>query len=236
MAALLSVDHLTVRYGSVPVVQDLSFEVEEGETIALVGPNGAGKTSTLSAIMGLLGRQEGEIHFAGEPLHGLRPDAIARKGVALVPEGRHIFADLTVNENLRLGMMGRRNAAGADQDLERVIDLFPIVGEFLERQAGVLSGGQQQQLAIARALVADPKLLLLDEPSLGLAPSIIDTVFESLDQIRRDGRTIVIVEQRATRTIAFADRAHVLAKGAIQMTIDGDAPNDDAIAEAYFGI
>lgn len=239
MSALLDVKNLEVNYAGVPAVRNLSFEVQQGEVVALLGPNGAGKSSTLSAIMGLVAKPGGTITFAGTSLIGMRPDSIARSGVSLVPEGRHIFGDLTVHENLRLGMVGRPSKDGLDSDLERVLELFPIVKEFLERQAGVLSGGQQQQLAIARALIADPQLLLLDEPSLGLAPSIIDTVFASLEQIRADGRTIVIVEQRAARTMAFADRSYVIANGELRATIDGDdASSDDAtesINAAYFG-
>lgn len=241
MSPLLSVDRLTVNYDGVPAVRGLSFEVARGEVVALLGPNGAGKSSTLSAIMGLVTKPGGAITFDGTSLVGMRPDRIARLGVSLVPEGRHIFGDLTVHENLRLGMVGRSSMDGVEEDLERVLELFPIVRRFLARQAGVLSGGQQQQLAIARALVADPQLLLLDEPSLGLAPSIIDTVFESLDHIRADGRTILIVEQRAARTVAFADRSYVIANGELRLTIDEttEAINNedvnDSIAAAYFG-
>lgn len=238
MTNLLEVRNLQVSYGGVPAVQDLSFHVAQGEVVALLGPNGAGKSSTLSAIMGLIAKPGGTITLDGRNLVGLSPDRIARQGVALVPEGRHIFGDLTVSENLRLGLVGRRSREGANADLEKVMDLFPIVREFLHRQAGVLSGGQQQQLAIARALVADPRLLLLDEPSLGLAPSLIDTMFASLDAIRADGRTIVIVEQRATRTMAFADRSYVIANGELRLTLDGHSGEDgvgDAVAAAYFG-
>lgn len=238
MTALLQVKNLNVSYGGVPAVRDLSFHVNQGEVVALLGPNGAGKSSTLSAIMGLVSKPGGTVTVAGTNVVGLSPDRIARMGVALVPEGRHIFGDLTVRENLRLGMVGRRSRDGADADLERVLELFPIVKEFLDRQAGVLSGGQQQMLAIARALVADPQLLLLDEPSLGLAPSIIDTVFDSLQSIRAEGRTIVIVEQRATRTMKFADRSYVIANGELRLTIDDKADESagaDAVAAAYFG-
>lgn len=238
MSALLQVKNLNVSYGGVPAVRDLSFHVNEGEVVALLGPNGAGKSSTLSAIMGLVNKPGGTVTVAGTSVVGLSPDRIARMGVALVPEGRHIFGDLTVRENLRLGMVGRRSRDGADEDLARVLELFPIVDEFLDRQAGVLSGGQQQMLAIGRALVSDPQLLLLDEPSLGLAPSVIDTVFESLEAIRADGRTIVIVEQRATRTMKFADRSYVIANGELRLTIDGasnESADADAVAAAYFG-
>lgn len=234
--SLLSVRDLWVHYGNVPAVRGLSFDVREGEVVALLGPNGAGKSSTLSAVMGRLGRQTGSIEFGGESIVGLSPDKIARRGIALVPEGRHIFGDLTVSENLRLGMVGRHERSGAGEDLAWALELFPILDDFMERQAGLLSGGQQQQLAIARALVAGPRLLLLDEPSLGLAPSIIDIVFGALDSIRRRGRTIVIVEQRAARTAAFADRSHVIANGEVRLSMDQNADGAaDAIAAAYFG-
>lgn len=233
---LLSVRDLWVRYGNVPAVRGLSFDVGRGEVVAVLGPNGAGKSSTLSAIMGKLGKVDGAIDYDGGSIAGLSPDTIARAGIALVPEGRHIFGDLSVEDNLRLGALGRRTPDGAADDREWALGLFPIVGEFLHRQAGLLSGGQQQQLAIARALVAGPELLLLDEPSLGLAPTVIDTVFDALTQIRDRGRTIVIVEQRASRTAAFADRSHVIANGELRLTLDPDTPDpDEAIATAYFG-
>lgn len=235
-APLLSVRDLWVHHGNVPAVRGLSFEIHPGEVVALLGPNGAGKSSTLSAIMGKLGRQRGAIDFDGSSIMGLSPDTIARRGIALVAEGRHIFGDLTVHENLRLGMVSRSKAARSDDDLSWALELFPILDDFMDRQAGLLSGGQQQQLAIARALVAGPKLLLLDEPSLGLAPTLIDTVFDALGEIRSRGRTIVIVEQRATRTAAFADRSHVIANGELRLTIDqGAVDAGDAIAAAYFG-
>ncbi len=232
---LLSVRDLWVRYVNVPAVRGLSFDVLPGEVIALLGPNGAGKSSTLGAIMGRLGRQQGAVEFEAKSIVGLSPDKIARRGISLVPEGRHIFGELTVRENLRLGMVGRNDMAGVQDDLDWALELFPILDEFMERRAGVLSGGQQQQLAIARALVADPKLLLLDEPSLGLAPATIDIVFGALDHIRKRGCTIVIVEQRATRAVAFADRSYVIANGELQVTLDqGTEDVTDALTAAYF--
>ncbi len=237
-APLLRIDGLEIAYGPVAAVRGVSFSIPRGQVTALLGPNGAGKSSILSSIIGLVQPRAGTIEFDGRSLLGQKPEAIARQGVALVPEGRHIFGDLTVEENLRLGLVARpqRNS----DDLDQAIDLFPIIGQFLHRQAGLLSGGQQQQLAIARALVADPQLLLLDEPSLGLAPTIIDTVFEALAAVRNQGRTILLVEQRATRAVQFADQSHVLANGTLRLSIDGGPASGEAeigeqIARAYFG-
>ncbi|MDH4345406.1 MAG: ATP-binding cassette domain-containing protein, partial [Thermoleophilia bacterium] len=170
----------------------------------------------------------------GRSLVGKPPEAVARSGMALVPEGRRIFSGLTVEENLRLGLAGRRTRAGAADDLASVFDLFPIVHEFRGRQAGALSGGQQQQLAIARALVADPVVLLLDEPSLGLAPKIVDVVFEALAAIRDRGIAVLLVEQRAQRTVAFADRTYLLANGEIRLTLTpADASDTERMVAAY---
>ncbi len=233
---LLSLADVEIRYGPVAAVRGVSFDVPAGEVVALLGPNGAGKTSILQAIMGVVRPAAGTISLDGDPLVGRNPETIARRGVALVPEGRHIFGDLTVEENLRLGMVGRRDPQGRDDDLQEALELFPAVAESRHRQAGLLSGGQQQQLAIARALVADPRLLLLDEPSLGLAPAIIDTVFDALDTIRSQGRTILLVEQRAARAAAFADRSHVLANGEIRLSLNERTDADaERITRAYFG-
>ena len=233
---LLRIAGLEVRYGDVAAVRDLSFSVGRGEVVGVVGPNGAGKSTTLHAIMGVVPAAAGTVTFRGERITGLKPEAIARFGVALVPEGRHIFPHFTVQENLDLGLVGRRSKDGAARDMERVLDLFPILRDFRARQAGVLSGGQQQQLAIARALVAGPELLLLDEPSLGLAPTVVDLVFDTLDEVRAAGVSIVLVEQRAQLTIEFADRTHVLANGAHRMTLSPDDAGDEALmAAAYFG-
>jgi branched-chain amino acid transport system ATP-binding protein len=233
---MLEIRDLEVRYGSVPAVRGLSLEVGKGEIVGLIGPNGAGKSTTLHAIMGLTPAHAGEIRAGGRSIRGRRPEAISRSGVALVPEGRRIYAEFTVEENLRLGLSGRRAKDGAEGDLEWVYTLFPIVHEFRERQAGALSGGQQQQLAIARALVAGPELLLLDEPSLGLAPKMVDIVFDTLAQIRTRGVTVLLVEQRAQRTVAFADRSYVLSNGKIAMTLTpGDAGDTERMVAAYFG-
>ena len=233
---MLEVRDLELRYGGVPAVRKLSFRVGRGEVVGLVGPNGAGKSSTLLAIMGMVAPHRGEILLAGRSLARRKTEAIVRSGVALVPERRHNFPELTVEENLRLGLVGRRSREGAAEDLDRVGGLFPVVRDARHRAAGVLSGGQQQQLAIARALVAEPELLLLDEPSLGLAPTVVDGVFDALGEIRARGVTILLVEQRAQFAVGFADRTHVLANGELRLTLTpADADDTERITAAYFG-
>jgi branched-chain amino acid transport system ATP-binding protein len=231
---MLELDGVEVRYGAVSAVRRLSLEVGRGEIVGLIGPNGAGKTTTLLAIMGALRVHAGDVRLDGASIRGRDPEQVARAGVALVPEGRRIYAELTVDENLRLGLAGRRERAGADDDVEAVLDLFPVVREFRSRQAGALSGGQQQQLAIARALVAGPRLLLLDEPSLGLAPKIVDVVFDALAEIRRREITVLLVEQRAQRTVAFADRTYVVANGELRLVLTPDDAGDtEKMVAAY---
>jgi branched-chain amino acid transport system ATP-binding protein len=227
----LTVRDLDVRYGGVHAVRGLSLSVAPGEIVGLIGPNGAGKSSTLHAIMGLA-PATGSVRLGDRELLGLRPEDVARSGIALVPEGRRIYAELTVEENLRLGLAGRRGRGAAGFDA--VHELFPVVHEFRSRQAGALSGGQQQQLAIARALVAEPEVLLLDEPSLGLAPSVVDVVFGALEAIKERGLGVLLVEQRAQRTVAAANRSHVLANGALQLTLGpGDAADTERLVAAY---
>ena len=233
--AMLELRGVDVAYGGVAAVRDLSLEVRRGEIVGLIGPNGAGKSTTLHAIMGLVPARAGEILLSGQSLRGRAPENVAQSGVALVPEGRRIFAELSVEENLQLGLAGRRSREGAEADIASVYELFPIVEEFRRRPAGALSGGQQQQLAIARALVAEPDVLLLDEPSLGLAPTVVDVVFEVLAAIRERGLGILLVEQRAQRTVAAADRCHVLANGELRLTLGPDqAADTDALVAAYF--
>ncbi len=235
MSVALVVEKLDVRHGGVHAVRGLSFEVSPGEIVGLIGANGAGKSSTLHAIMGIAPVTGGDIRLGEVSLRGRRPEEIARSGIALVPEGRRIFAELTVEENLRLGLAARRSRGDAGAVIRRVYDLFPIVEEFRRRHAGALSGGQQQQLAIARALVAEPDVLLLDEPSLGLAPTVVDVVFEALAAIRETGLAVLLVEQRAQRTVALADRSHVLANGELRLTLGPENANDTtAMVEAYF--
>jgi branched-chain amino acid transport system ATP-binding protein len=227
---------LEVRYGPVPAVRGLCLEVRRGEIVGLIGPNGAGKSTTLHAVTGAVSAQHGEIRLFGRSIRGRSPEEIVRSGLALVPEGRRIFAEFTVEENLRLGLVGRRSADGVQDDLDWVYGLFPIVREYGQRPAGVLSGGEQQQLAIARALVARPDVLLLDEPSLGLAPVVVDVVFDTLQRIRERGVTILLVEQRAQRTVALADRTYVMASGEVRMTLTpADATDTERIVSAYLG-
>jgi branched-chain amino acid transport system ATP-binding protein len=235
---VLELEGLEVRYGAVAAVRRLDLRLDRGEIVGLIGPNGAGKSTTLHAIMGLVPVHGGEIRFAGASIRGRPPESVARAGIALVPEGRRIYANLTVAENLRLGLAARRARNGADraEDVAWVHDLFPVVKEFAGRPAGTLSGGQQQQLAIARALVARPDLLLLDEPSLGLAPQLVSVVFETLGQIRERGVTVLLVEQRAQRTVAFADRTYVLSNGELVTTlVPRDAEDTQRLIAAYFG-
>ena len=233
-APVLEVVGLGVRYGGVDAVRALDLGLGEGELVGLIGPNGAGKSTTLHAIMGAVPMHAGDVRLAGRSLRGRPPEAIARSGIALVPEGRRIFAELTVEENVRLGMSGRRSREGAEETLAEVYALFPVLEEFRRRQAGALSGGQQQQLAIGRALVASPRVLLLDEPSLGLAPKVVDVVFDALARIRASGIAVLLVEQRAQRTVAFADRTYLIANGELRLTLTpADAEDTDTMVHAY---
>ncbi|HZV75599.1 MAG TPA: ABC transporter ATP-binding protein [Conexibacter sp.] len=219
----LEVEGLCVSYGPVPALRDVSLHVEQGELVGLLGPNGAGKSTLVNAVCGVVKPSAGTVAIAGAAMAGVSCERIARLGVSLVPEGRHIFGSLTVRDNLRLGAAARRDGgAGTDAAIERVIERFPVLGRKLDGGAGRLSGGEQQQLAIARALVTDPFLLLLDEPSLGLAPLIVDLVFEVLAELRAEGLTVLLVEQHATRTLAAADRSYVLRSGNVVYEGAGD--------------
>ena len=212
---MLRIADLRVNYGRVPALHGISLEVETGEVVAMVGPNGAGKTTTLAAVFGLVEAAGGSIVFEGESLLGRTPEQILRRGLALVPEGRHIFGTLTVAENLQLGTTARRDRAAAADDLESALGRFPALRQYYDTSAATLSGGEQQQLAIARALLSRPRLLLLDEPSLGLAPVMIDVVFDALEELRNEGVTILLVEQNAARAVEFADRAYILRSGRV---------------------
>jgi branched-chain amino acid transport system ATP-binding protein len=230
---LLELRSVEVEYGRVAAIRALSLEVQRGELVGLIGPNGAGKSTTLHAVMGAVPISAGEVLIDGVGVAGRAPEEIARSGVALVPEGRRVFASFSVEENLRLGLAARRNGRG-DEAIADAYELFPMLKESRSRPAGVLSGGQQQQLAIARGLVAGPRLLLLDEPSLGLAPAVVDSVFETLARIREHGVTVLLVEQRAQRTVALADRSYVLVNGELRATLaPTDADDTDRLVAAY---
>jgi branched-chain amino acid transport system ATP-binding protein len=227
---MLRIENLEVHYGRIVALRGISLEVNAGEIVGLVGPNGAGKSTSLMATMGVVRPTRGTITLDGRPLVGLSPERIVRQGLALVPEGRRILATLTVAENLRLGATARRDRDAVRADTDAVYDRFPILKSYADSPAGKLSGGEQQQLAIARALVARPRLLLLDEPSLGLAPLMVNLVFRVLQQLREEGATIFLVEQNAKRTVELADRTYVLRTGAI----DFHGTREELLATADF--
>jgi branched-chain amino acid transport system ATP-binding protein len=236
-AVLLEVSGLVVRYGAVTAVRGVDLTVGEGEIVSIVGPNGAGKTSLISAIAGIVTPAAGRIVFAGKPLAGLALEDVVVQGLALVPEGRHIFASLTVMENLLLGATVRTDMDNVRADIDRSFDMFPILGQRRRQPAGQLSGGEQQQLAIARALLSRPRLLMLDEPSLGLAPTVVDQVYALLKSVREQGVTILLIEQNAERVFGLSDQVHVMSGGEVGLSgtaaaIKGD-PRFDA---AYFGV
>ena len=237
IASLLAVSGMTVRYGTVVAVRDVHFTVAEGEIVSIVGPNGAGKTSLLSAIAGIVRLASGAVAFSGSALHELRLEEVVRKGIALVPEGRQIFSTLTVEENLRLGATSRRDVREIEQEIVAHFEAFPILGRRREQPAGLLSGGEQQQLAIARALMSRPKLLLLDEPSLGLAPAIVEQVYALIRRIREQGVAVLLAEQNANRAFEISDRTHVMRGGRFSLTGTPAgllrSPEFDA---AYFGV
>ncbi len=234
--SLLTVTDLSVSYGSIQALRGISLHVDAGEIVTLIGGNGAGKSTTLRTISGLLTPRSGTIEFDRQAIQGQPPHLIAQRGLIHVPEGRGIFANLTVEENLQLGAYFRHDTAAIRTDRERALTLFPRVRERLQQQAGTLSGGEQQMLAIARALLARPKLLMLDEPSLGLAPQIVQVIFQVIREINREGTTILLVEQNASMALQVAHRAYVLEVGNIQM--EGDAKQlaaSDDVRKAYLG-
>ncbi len=233
--ALLEVRDLRVNYGPIQAVRGVDLDVEEGQIVALLGANGAGKTSTLRAISGVVKPSGGTINESGVPL-SRRACKVARQGVSMSPEGRLVFYGLTVEENLRAGAYTLRSGARLQQNLKRVYQLFPVLEQRKKQQASTLSGGEQQMLAIGRALMADPKILLLDEPSLGLAPLIIKDIFRTLQEIRAEGTTILIVEQNALATLKIADYAYVLELGLISMKGPaGELIHDQRLIDAYLG-
>ncbi|MCX2749907.1 ATP-binding cassette domain-containing protein [Arthrobacter sp. MI7-26] len=233
---VLMVSGLRVAYGGIPAVSDLSFHVNAGEMVGIIGPNGAGKSSTLLGVVNAVRSESAETSLRGVDLRRMAPEQVARAGLALVTEGHHIFGRLSVRDNLRLGSTARRDRRGLADDLRWVYELFPILSEFAERPAGLLSGGQQQQLAIGRALLAAPTLLALDEPSLGLSPTAVDTVFAAIESICARGTAVLIVEQRAQQTVATATRTYVLTEGRITMTLSPNDADDSALLmKAYLG-
>ncbi|HZS84016.1 MAG TPA: ABC transporter ATP-binding protein [Stellaceae bacterium] len=234
---LLELDSLAAGYGRVEAIEALTLHVENGEIVALLGANGAGKSTTLRAIAGLLKPRKGTIRFDGRSIEGMAPEAIVRLGIALVPEGRRIFPGLTLRENILIGAAGRRIARRAlAAEAERVLDLFPEIRPAIDAPGWTLSGGQQQMAAIARGLMARPRLLLLDEPSLGLAPLIVDRVFRVLARLAANGTAILLVEQNARMALSIAARGYVLAAG--RLAVAGSATelaHDDAVRAAYLG-
>jgi branched-chain amino acid transport system ATP-binding protein len=211
--SLLTLSDVWIHYGRVAAVQGLNLQVDEGQLVGLVGNNGAGKTTTLRGITGTLKPSRGEISFEGTRIDGKAPDRILREGISLVPENRRIFKRLTVAENLRIGTSGRKDRGEAKDDIKEMLERFPVLERYYDTPGANLSGGEQQQLAIARALLSRPRLLLLDEPTLGLAPLIVDQVFELLEKLREEGSTMLLVEQNAVRTVSVADRVYIMRTG-----------------------
>ena len=233
---MLELRDLDVFYGSIRALKGVSLHVSEGELVTLIGSNGAGKTTTLRAISGLLRPRKGTIVYDGEPIHALSPYHIVQRGISHCPEGRHIFGNLTVDENLRLGAIQRRDAREVRRDRDWVFSLFPVLAERLRQLGGTLSGGEQQMLAIARSLMSKPRLILLDEPSLGLAPVLVDTIFDVLRQLKESGRTILLVEQNARLALDIADRGYVLETGRLILQDTAEALRaNEQVEQSYLG-
>jgi branched-chain amino acid transport system ATP-binding protein len=236
MAAMLDIKDINVYYGAIHAIKGISLTVNEGEIVTLIGANGAGKSTTLRTVSGLLTPKEGEIKFLGETISGLPAQDIVRAGISQVPEGRRIFANMTVMENLELGAYIRTDKDGIEKDYQMVFERFPRLAERKEQQAGTLSGGEQQMLAMGRALMSRPKLLLLDEPSMGLAPLLIREIFNIIVDINKAGTTVLLVEQNANMALSIANRAYVLETGRI--TLSGDAKElaaSEDVRKAYLG-
>ena len=231
---MLKIDGLRVNYGGIEAVKDITFEVPEREIVTLIGANGAGKSTTLRAIAGLVKPASGRIHLQAEDITALSPDRIVSKGITLVPEGRRVFPDLTVLENLKIGAYLRKDSL--EDDLAWVYDLFPRLKERSWQAAGTLSGGEQQMLAVGRALMSRPKLMMMDEPSLGLAPLVVKGIFDIIKELHRAGTTILLVEQNAQMALSVADRGYVLETGRVTLTGPGrELLADEAVKKAYLG-
>jgi branched-chain amino acid transport system ATP-binding protein len=235
--ALLEVENIHTYYGYIHALKGISLKVEEGEIVSLIGANGAGKSTTLKTISGSLHPRAGSIRLADEPIDALKPHHIVMKGVVQVPEGRRVFARMSVTENLEMGAYTRKDRQKINEDLERVFSLFPRLKERRNQLSGTLSGGEQQMLAIGRALMADPHLLLLDEPSMGLAPVLVDSIFETIQELHDAGKTILLVEQNARVALQIADRGYVIQTG--EIVLSGSASElreNEMVRRAYLGI
>ena len=235
--ALLKMEKLNVYYGAIHAVKGININVKKGEITTLIGANGAGKTSTLGAIIGLVKGKKGNIIYKDKEISHLRPDTIVKSGISLAPEGRRIFPNLTVDENLRMGAFFRKDIAGIKRDRDWVLELFPRLEERLKQMGGTLSGGEQQMLAIARALMANPQILMMDEPSLGLAPLLVREVFDVIKRVKSEGKTVLLVEQNAAAALSIADYGYVLETGNIVLEGKGkELLANDEVRRAYLGV
>ncbi|MET7872455.1 ABC transporter ATP-binding protein [Streptomyces cyaneofuscatus] len=236
MTALLEVEDLRVAYGKIEAVKGISFKVEEGEVVTLIGTNGAGKTTTLRTLSGLIKPLTGHIKFNGKSLRKVPAHQVVSLGLAHSPEGRHIFPRMSIEDNLRLGAFLRKDTEGINKDIQRAYDLFPILGERRKQASGTLSGGEQQMLAMGRALMSQPKLLMLDEPSMGLSPIMMQKIMATITELRAQGTTILLVEQNAQAALSLANHAHVMEVGNIVLSGTGqDLLHDDSVRKAYLG-
>ncbi len=234
--ALLEVNNLEVFYGVIRAIKGISFKVEEGELVTLIGANGAGKTTTMQSVMGLIHARSGEIIYDGQKINNMPSHKIVKLGMTQVPEGRRVFAELTVYENLMMGAYIEKNKSIIKSDMEKVFELFPRLAERRNQVAGTLSGGEQQMLAMGRAIMSRPKLLMLDEPSMGLSPLLVDLVFQIIKQLHQDGTTILLVEQNAGKALEISDRAYVLENGNIVLSGTGkELSESDSVKKAYLG-
>lgn len=233
---MLKVEDINVYYGNIQALEGISLEIHQGEIVTLIGANGAGKSTLLKTVSGILKPKQGKILYEGNVINGKAAQTIVKQGISHVPEGRRVFANMTVEENLQLGAFLRKDKNGIKQDMEKVYELFPRLLERLKQQAGTLSGGEQQMLAMGRALMAKPKLLLLDEPSMGLAPLLVKTIFRIIEEINKAGTTILLVEQNANLALSIADRAYVVETGRIVLSGDAaELTSSEQVKMAYLG-